>query len=100
MVPALEQFAKGQLGLSLSIRSDQFKVMIGIIELISVILLWTGKQGATFAGLILGILMLGAALSHILIKESPSFPLSLGFLAFLIAFLSMSKKVPGVKKSK
>ena len=100
LVPALEQFVNGKLGISLSIPSNQFKTAIGVVELVAVLLLWTGKKGASLAGLILGTLMIGAVFTHILTGEDPMFPAGLAVISFFVAFLSSLKKTPGTKKSK
>ena len=71
------------------INPSTFNQYVGIVEIVSVLLMWTGN--GQIGGSCLAAIMAGACCIHISLKEDYVFPAVLGGLSLLISWLSIRK---------
>jgi len=72
-----------------SLKPTTFKSYVGIVELVSILLIWTGN--GQIGGSCLAAIMAGACYVHVSLKEDFVFPAVLGGLSLLISWLSIRK---------
>ena len=72
-----------------SLNPITFKSYVGIIELVSILLIWTGN--GQIGGSCLAVIMAGACYVHVSLKEDFVFPAVLGGLCLIISWLSIRK---------
>ena len=80
--------------------SVNFKFMIGVSEILIVIMLWGGSRMSSLACALGFCVMVGATLTHYILKEHIVFPFILGTCFLVVLKLGMKSSKPVVVKKK
>lgn len=88
-VKVIQSVVSATLKLKYRVNASTLKQYVGLAEVGSVLLMWTGN--GQIAGSCLASIMAGACYVHLSLKEDYTFPAAVGAMCMMISWLSISK---------
>ncbi len=88
-VKVIQGFVTNTLKTKHRVNPSVLKRYLGIAELISVLLIWSGN--GQIGGSILACIMAGACYVHVSLKEDYFFPMAVGLMCLCISWMSIKK---------